>query len=48
MGVAWLLLLLVRRATIFAGLSHYVWHSALFSLAVYVILVSSIVLFIAR
>jgi hypothetical protein len=48
MGVAWLLLLLVRRAAIFAGLSHYVWHSALFSLAVYVILVSSIVLFIAR
>jgi protein AaeX len=48
MGVAWLVFLLVRRAAVFAGLSHYVWHSALFSLAVYVIFVSSIVLFVAR
>jgi protein AaeX len=48
MGVAWLLLLLVRRAAVYTGLSHYVWHSALFSLAIYVILVSSIVLLIAR
>ncbi len=48
MGVAWLILLLVRRAAVFAGLSHCVWHPALFSLAVYVILVSSIVLCIAR
>ena len=48
MGVAWLLLLVIRRAAVFSGLSHYVWHPALFSLAVYVILVSSIVLFVAR
>ena len=48
MGVAWLLLLLVRRAAVYTGLSHYVWHNALFSLAIYVILVSSIVLLIAR
>jgi len=48
MGVAWLILLLVRRATVSAGLSHFVWHPALFSLAIYVILVSSIVLFVAR
>jgi protein AaeX len=47
MAVAWLLLLIVRRATVVIGLSHYVWHPALFSLAVYVILVSSIVLGIA-
>jgi hypothetical protein len=48
MGVAWLVLLLARRVAVFAGLWHYVWHPALFSLAAYVILVSSIVLFIAR
>jgi hypothetical protein len=48
MAVAWILLLVVRRIVVRAGLSQYVWHPALFSLAVYVILVSSIVLFIAR
>jgi hypothetical protein len=48
MGVAWLLLLLLRRAAVFTGLAHYVWHPALFSLAVYVILVSSIVLVVAH
>ena len=48
MAVAWILLLVVRRIVVRAGLSQYVWHPALFSLAVYVILVSAIVLFIAR
>ena len=48
MVVAWLLLLLVRRAVIYTGLAHYVWHPALCSLAVYVVLVSSIVLYFAR
>ena len=48
LAVAWLMLLIFRRAAVFTGLSRYVWHPALFSLAIYVIFVSSIVLFIAR
>ena len=48
MAVAWILLLIARRMVVRLGLSQYVWHPALFSLAIYVIFVSSIVLFIAR
>ena len=48
MAVAWILLLIARRMVVRVGLSRYVWHPALFSLAIYVIFVSSIVLFIAR
>jgi protein AaeX len=48
MAVAWILLLIIRRIVVRVGLSQYVWHPALFSLAIYVIFVSSIVLFIAR
>jgi hypothetical protein len=48
MAVAWVLLLITRRMVVRIGLSEYVWHPALFSLAIYVIFVSSIVLFIAR
>jgi hypothetical protein len=48
MAMAWILLLITRRMVVRVGLSEYVWHPALFSLAVYVIFVSSIVLFIAH
>jgi hypothetical protein len=48
MAVAWVLLLITRRMVVRIGLSEYVWHPALFSLAIYVIFVSSIVLFIAH
>ena len=48
MAVAWILLLIARRMAVRVGLSQYVWHPALFSLAIYVIFVSSIVLFIAH
>ena len=48
MGLAWLLLLALRRAAVLAGLSRRIWHPALFSLAVYVILVSSVILLLAR
>jgi len=48
LAVAWILLLIARRMVVRVGLSQYVWHPALFSLAIYVIFVSSIVLFIAR
>ena len=47
MAAAWILLLIFRRVAVRFGLSQYVWHPALFSLAIYVIFVSSIVLFIA-
>jgi hypothetical protein len=48
LAAAWILLLIVRRLVVRVGLSQYVWHPALFSLALYVIFVSSIVLFIAH
>jgi protein AaeX len=48
MAVAWIVLLIVRRMVVRFGLSQYVWHPALFSLAIYVIFVSSIVLFVAH
>ena len=48
MGVAWIVYLLVRRAGDRIGLTGQVWHPALFDLALYVIIVSSIVLIFAR
>ena len=48
MALAWALLLIFRRIVVLCGLAKYVWYPALFSLAVYVIFVSSIVLLIAR
>ncbi len=48
MVVAWLILLGLRRATNRFGLSRYVWHPSLFTAAVYVIVLSCIVLVIAR
>ena len=48
MAVAWVAYLVVRRAGDRFGLTPLVWHPALFELALYVIIVSSIVLIIAR
>jgi len=48
MAVAWAAYLLVRRTGDCFGLTQRVWHPALFELALYVILVSSIVIMIAR
>lgn len=48
MAVAWIVYLLVRRAGDRVGLTAQVWHPALFELALYVIIVSSIVIAIAR
>lgn len=48
LGVAWVVYLLIRRAGDRFGLTPLVWHPALFELALYVIIVSSIVLVIAR
>lgn len=47
MVAAWLLLLALRRSADHFGLLRYVWHPALFVFAVYVILLSSIVLVVA-
>jgi hypothetical protein len=48
MAVAWIAYLLVRRAGDRFGLTSLVWHPALFELALYVIIVSSIVIIIGR
>lgn len=46
--VAWLLLMGLRRVADRFGLLERVWHPALFVFAVYVILLSSIVLIVAE
>jgi protein AaeX len=48
MAVAWVAYVVVRRVGDRFGLSQRVWHPALFELALYVMIVSSIVLVIAR
>ena len=48
LGLAWIIYLVLRRAGDRFGLSEQVWHPALFDLALYVIIVSSIVLVMAR
>ena len=46
MVVAWLATITLRRVLVRFGLLRYVWHPALFVFAVYMILLSSIVLLI--
>jgi protein AaeX len=48
MAVAWVVYLIVRRAGDRFGLTERVWHPALFELALYVMIVSGIVVMIAR
>ena len=48
MLAAWLILIVVRRAADYFGLLHHVWHPALFVTAVYISVLSSIVLVVAR
>lgn len=48
MALAWVLLVILRRIGARFGLFRYVWHPPLFSFAVYVILVSTIVLCMAH
>ena len=45
---AWLMLVPVRRVADHFGLARHVWHPALFWLAVYMALLSAIVLLVAR
>ncbi len=48
MVAAWIALIALRRTADHFGLLRYVWHPALFVFAVYVILLSAIVLVVAR
>ena len=48
MVAAWLVLIMLRRAADRFGLLRYVWHPALFVSAIYMILLSSIVLIVGR
>ena len=48
MVVAWLATITLRRVLVRFNLMRYVWHPALFVFAVYVILLSSIVLLITE
>jgi len=45
---AWFLTIALRRVTGRFGLLHYVWHPALFVFAVYLIVLSTSVLLLAR
>jgi hypothetical protein len=47
-GAAWLLMIPIRRAVTRAGLLRHVWHPALFDFAIYMIVLSSIVLLVSR
>ena len=46
--VAWLILTALRRVASRFGLMRFVWHPALFELAIYTIVLSSIVLLLGR
>jgi hypothetical protein len=48
MAVAWIAYVVVRRAGDRFGLTQRLWHPALFELALYVMIVSSIVVMITR
>jgi hypothetical protein len=48
MVAAWLILIALRRVADHFGLVRYTWHPALFVFAVYMILLSSIVLIVGR
>jgi protein AaeX len=48
MVAAWVLVIGLRRVAARFGLLRYVWHEALFVAAIYVIVLSSIVLLAAR
>jgi hypothetical protein len=47
LGGSWIIVVFLRRITDRFGLLRYVWHPALFVFAVYMIVLSSMVLFVA-
>jgi hypothetical protein len=46
--IAWVVAIVLRRAAARFGLLRHVWHPALFVFSVYLIVLSSIVLVVAR
>ena len=48
LAVAWIIYVILRRVGDRFGLAEYVWHPALFEIALYVIIASSIIVMIAR
>ena len=48
LGIAWVLTIVLRRTADRFGLMRHVWHPALFVAAVYMIVLSSLVLITAR
>lgn len=48
MVAAWLIMIGLRRVAVRFGLLRYVWHPALFTFSIYMIVLSSIVLIVAR
>ena len=48
MVAAWLVTLALRQAAARLGLLRYVWHPALFTFAIYIIVLSSWILIVAR
>jgi protein AaeX len=48
MVAAWLIVVGLRRMAAHFGLLRFVWHPALFAFSVYIIVLSSIVLIVAR
>lgn len=48
MVAAWLIMIGLRRVAVRFGLFRYVWHPALFIFSIYMIVLSSIVLIVAR
>ncbi len=47
LGTSWIVVVLLRRIADRFGLLRYVWHPALFIFAIYMIVLSSMVLFVA-
>jgi protein AaeX len=47
LGASWIIVVLLRRIADHFGLLRYVWHPALFIFTVYMIVLSSMVLFVA-
>jgi hypothetical protein len=45
---AWVILVLIRRLADAAGVSRFVWHPALASLAIYIIVLSAIIISVGR
>lgn len=48
MGAAWLILIALRRLAVRIGLLRQVWHPALFVFAVYIIILSTLVVLTAK